>query len=90
MWHLVRPAEEVDEGKSKRGSVKEKERTKAITEIYLTRLLSVKVGAVGGGEGGAGRGVCVGRATRGRSHRGRGLWAEQRGGRSHGPAPTPC
>lgn len=44
MWHLVRPTDEVDEGRSKRGSVKEKERTKAITEIYLTRLLSVKVG----------------------------------------------
>lgn len=43
IWHLVRPADEVDEGKSKRGSMKEKERTKAITEIYLTRLLSVKV-----------------------------------------------
>ncbi|XP_012412033.2 plexin-B2 [Trichechus manatus latirostris] len=42
VWHLVRPADEVDEGKPKRGSVKEKERTKAITEIYLTRLLSVK------------------------------------------------
>ncbi|XP_023365097.1 plexin-B2 isoform X3 [Otolemur garnettii] len=42
VWHLVRPIDEVDEGKSKRGSVKEKERTKAITEIYLTRLLSVK------------------------------------------------
>ncbi|XP_077194444.1 plexin-B2 isoform X4 [Paroedura picta] len=41
-WHLVRPIDEVDEGKSKRGSMKEKERTKAITEIYLTRLLSVK------------------------------------------------
>ncbi|XP_043943273.1 plexin-B2 [Protopterus annectens] len=41
-WHLVRPADEVDESKSKRGSLKEKERTKAITEIYLTRLLSVK------------------------------------------------
>lgn len=40
--HLVRPADEVDESKSKRGSLKEKERTKAITEIYLTRLLSVK------------------------------------------------
>lgn len=47
MWHLVRPTDEVDEGKSKRGSVKEKERTKAITEIYLTRLLSVKVGLAG-------------------------------------------
>ncbi|XP_058164981.1 plexin-B2 isoform X2 [Dasypus novemcinctus] len=42
VWHLVRPTDEVDEGRSKRGSVKEKERTKAITEIYLTRLLSVK------------------------------------------------
>ncbi|XP_004775430.1 plexin-B2 [Mustela putorius furo] len=42
VWHLVRPTEEVEEGRSKRGSVKEKERTKAITEIYLTRLLSVK------------------------------------------------
>ncbi|XP_077025366.1 plexin-B2 isoform X2 [Tamandua tetradactyla] len=42
VWHLVRPADEVDEGRCKRGSVKEKERTKAITEIYLTRLLSVK------------------------------------------------
>ncbi|XP_069483946.1 plexin-B2 [Ambystoma mexicanum] len=42
IWHLVRPADEVDESKSKRGSLKEKERTKAITEIYLTRLLSVK------------------------------------------------
>lgn len=25
MWHLVRPTDEVDEGKSKRGSMKEKE-----------------------------------------------------------------
>lgn len=51
VWHLVRPTDEVDEGKCKRGSVKEKERTKAITEIYLTRLLSVKVG-LGGRVGG--------------------------------------
>lgn len=42
IWHLVRPADEVDEVKSKRGSMKGKEQTKAITEIYLTRLLSVK------------------------------------------------
>lgn len=42
-WHLVRQLDEADESKSKRGSMKEKERTKAITEIYLTRLLSVKV-----------------------------------------------
>ncbi|XP_042259850.1 plexin-B2-like [Thunnus maccoyii] len=41
-FHLVRPADEIDEGKSKRGSMKDKAMTKAITEIYLTRLLSVK------------------------------------------------
>lgn len=54
VWHLVRPTDEVEEGRSKRGSVKEKERTKAITEIYLTRLLSVKVGAVARGRAGRG------------------------------------
>ena len=43
-FHLVRPADEIDEVKSKRGSMKDKAMTKAITEIYLTRLLSVKVG----------------------------------------------
>ncbi|XP_042372237.1 plexin-B2-like, partial [Plectropomus leopardus] len=42
-FHLVRPADEIDEVKSKRGSMKDKAMTKAITEIYLTRLLSVKV-----------------------------------------------
>uniref|UniRef100_A0A672ZA30 Plexin-B2-like n=1 Tax=Sphaeramia orbicularis TaxID=375764 RepID=A0A672ZA30_9TELE len=42
VFHLVRPAEELDEIKSKRGSIKDKSMTKAITEIYLTRLLSVK------------------------------------------------
>ncbi|KAA8580094.1 hypothetical protein FQN60_005938 [Etheostoma spectabile] len=42
-FHLVRPADELDEGKSKRGSMKDKSMTKAITEIYLTRLLSVKL-----------------------------------------------
>ncbi|KAJ3612087.1 hypothetical protein NHX12_020364 [Muraenolepis orangiensis] len=41
-FHLVRPADEMDEVKSKRGSMKGKAMTKAITEIYLTRLLSVK------------------------------------------------
>uniref|UniRef100_A0AAQ5Z0H8 Sema domain-containing protein n=1 Tax=Amphiprion ocellaris TaxID=80972 RepID=A0AAQ5Z0H8_AMPOC len=41
-FHLVRPADEIDEVKSKRGSMKDKAMTKAITEIYLTRLLSVK------------------------------------------------
>lgn len=43
VFHLVRPADEMDEIKSKRGSIKDKSMTKAITEIYLTRLLSVKV-----------------------------------------------
>ncbi|XP_035377013.1 plexin-B2a [Electrophorus electricus] len=42
VFHLVRPAEELDEIKSKRGSMKDKATTKAITEIYLTRLLSMK------------------------------------------------
>ncbi|KAF3705250.1 Plexin-B2 MM1 Precursor [Channa argus] len=41
-FHLVRPTDEIDEVKSKRGSMKVKTMTKAITEIYLTRLLSVK------------------------------------------------
>ncbi|XP_057710527.1 plexin-B2a [Corythoichthys intestinalis] len=41
-FHLVRATDELDEVKSKRGSVKDKSMTKAITEIYLTRLLSVK------------------------------------------------
>ncbi|KAI3371138.1 hypothetical protein L3Q82_023765 [Scortum barcoo] len=42
VFHLVRPMDELDEIKSKRGSIKDKSMTKAITEIYLTRLLSVK------------------------------------------------
>lgn len=42
-FHLVRPTDDLDEVKSKRGSMKDKAMTKAITEIYLTRLLSVKV-----------------------------------------------
>ncbi|XP_073724722.1 plexin-B2 isoform X2 [Misgurnus anguillicaudatus] len=42
VFHLVRPTDELDEVKSKRGSMKDKSTTKAITEIYLTRLLSMK------------------------------------------------
>ncbi|XP_076016194.1 plexin-B2-like [Genypterus blacodes] len=41
-FHLVRPADDIDEVKSRKGSMKHKAMTKAITEIYLTRLLSVK------------------------------------------------
>lgn len=43
LFHLVRPADELDEVKSKRGSMKDKAPIKTITEIYLTRLLSMKV-----------------------------------------------
>uniref|UniRef100_A0A672KBN2 Plexin B2 n=1 Tax=Sinocyclocheilus grahami TaxID=75366 RepID=A0A672KBN2_SINGR len=42
VFHLVRPADELDEVKSKRRSMKDKATTKAITEIYLTRLLYMK------------------------------------------------
>uniref|UniRef100_A0AAY4ESK9 Sema domain-containing protein n=1 Tax=Denticeps clupeoides TaxID=299321 RepID=A0AAY4ESK9_9TELE len=42
VFHLVRSADDMEEVKSKRGSIKDKATTKAITEIYLTRLLSVK------------------------------------------------
>ncbi|XP_066523018.1 plexin-B2a [Hoplias malabaricus] len=42
VFHLVRPADELEDVKSKRGSMKDKATTKAITEIYLTRLLSMK------------------------------------------------
>uniref|UniRef100_A0A8C1Z6Z2 Plexin b1a n=1 Tax=Cyprinus carpio TaxID=7962 RepID=A0A8C1Z6Z2_CYPCA len=44
-WHLVKGGEEAELPKHRRGSLrdKERERAKAIPEIYLTRLLSVKV-----------------------------------------------
>lgn len=44
-WHLVKPSEE-PEARPRRGSLRggERERAKAIPEIYLTRLLSMKVG----------------------------------------------
>ncbi|MCI4388937.1 hypothetical protein PGIGA_G00091900 [Pangasianodon gigas] len=43
VFHLVRPTDELDEvSKSKRGSMKDKAPIKTITEIYLTRLLSMK------------------------------------------------
>ncbi|XP_043081045.1 plexin-B1 isoform X3 [Puntigrus tetrazona] len=43
-WHLVKASEEAELPKHRRGSLrdKERERAKAIPEIYLTRLLSVK------------------------------------------------
>ncbi|KAI7793973.1 plexin-B1 isoform X2 [Triplophysa rosa] len=43
-WHLVKANEESDLPKHRRGSLRDKdrERAKAIPEIYLTRLLSVK------------------------------------------------
>nr|XP_012779810.2 plexin-B1 isoform X2 [Maylandia zebra] len=44
LWHLVKASEESELPKHRRGSVREKggERAKAIPEIYLTRLLSMK------------------------------------------------
>ncbi|XP_045063275.1 plexin-B1 [Coregonus clupeaformis] len=42
LWHLVKANEEPDLPKHRRGSLRERERAKAIPEIYLTRLLSMK------------------------------------------------
>ncbi|MED6286155.1 hypothetical protein CHARACLAT_002944 [Characodon lateralis] len=44
LWHLVKASDEAELPKHRRGSVREKggERAKAIPEIYLTRLLSMK------------------------------------------------
>ncbi|XP_078064843.1 plexin-B1-like, partial [Mustelus asterias] len=41
-WHLVKPLEEPEIVRPRRSSVRERERAKAIPEIYLTRLLSMK------------------------------------------------
>uniref|UniRef100_A0A3Q3XND1 Sema domain-containing protein n=1 Tax=Mola mola TaxID=94237 RepID=A0A3Q3XND1_MOLML len=45
LWHLVKASEESEPPKHRRGSMRERggERAKAIPEIYLTRLLSMKV-----------------------------------------------
>ncbi|XP_009950250.1 PREDICTED: plexin-B1, partial [Leptosomus discolor] len=43
LWHLVKPTEEPELPKHRRGSLRDRERAKAIPEIYLTRLLSMKV-----------------------------------------------
>ncbi|KAJ8390120.1 hypothetical protein AAFF_G00109940 [Aldrovandia affinis] len=42
LWHLVKASEEPELPKQRRGSLRERERAKAIPEIYLTRLLSMK------------------------------------------------
>ncbi|XP_030231065.1 plexin-B1 isoform X1 [Gadus morhua] len=42
LWHLVKAGEEPELPKHRRGSLRERERAKAIPEIYLTRLLSMK------------------------------------------------
>ncbi|KAL4673760.1 hypothetical protein H8959_017694 [Pygathrix nigripes] len=43
-WHLVKPSDEPEPPRPRRGSLRggERERAKAIPEIYLTRLLSMK------------------------------------------------
>lgn len=45
LWHLVKAREESELPKHRKGSVRERggERAKAIPEIYLTRLLFMKV-----------------------------------------------
>lgn len=43
LWHVVKASEEPELPKHRRGSLRERERAKAIPEIYLTRLLSMKV-----------------------------------------------
>lgn len=66
-WHLVKTSEEPEPPRPRRGSLRggERERAKAIPEIYLTRLLSMKVAlragtgqAVGWGVGRAGLTWC--------------------------------
>uniref|UniRef100_A0A7N6FHP2 Sema domain-containing protein n=1 Tax=Anabas testudineus TaxID=64144 RepID=A0A7N6FHP2_ANATE len=42
LWHLVKASEEPELPKHRRGSLRDRERAKAIPEIYLTRLLSMK------------------------------------------------
>ncbi|XP_041428406.1 plexin-B3-like isoform X2 [Xenopus laevis] len=42
IWHLVKPVEEPEVCKNRRSSMRERERAKAIPEIFLTRLLSMK------------------------------------------------
>lgn len=46
LWHLVKATDEPEGAKVRRSSLRERERTrvKTIPEIYLTRLLSMKVG----------------------------------------------
>lgn len=61
-WHLVKPSEEPEPPRRRRGSLRggERERAKAIPEIYLTRLLSMKVPTRGGGSALGGQQPLVG------------------------------
>ncbi|KAJ8017304.1 hypothetical protein DPEC_G00016450 [Dallia pectoralis] len=42
LWHLVKSSEDPEMPKHRKSSMRERERAKAIPEIYLTRLLSMK------------------------------------------------
>ncbi|KAM4609893.1 LOW QUALITY PROTEIN: plexin-B3, partial [Polymixia lowei] len=42
LWHLVKSGEDAEIPKHRKSSMRERERAKAIPEIYLTRLLSMK------------------------------------------------
>lgn len=43
LWHLVKSSEDPEIPKHRKSSMRDRERAKAIPEIYLTRLLSMKV-----------------------------------------------
>lgn len=66
-WHLVKPSDEPEPPRPRRGSLRggERERAKAIPEIYLTRLLSMKVELGETGDGTMGSGWLRRMATRG-------------------------
>lgn len=91
-WHLVKPSEEPEPPRPRRGSLRggERERAKAIPEIYLTRLLSMKVGQEGrGGRLGSGPGPASGLGCRGgRMLRGFGVvWGLHEHGATGRPRP---
>lgn len=65
LWHLVKAPEEPEAAKARRSSLRDRERerarAKAIPEIYLTRLLSMKVGLLSWGGSAKGTWTDLGR-----------------------------
>lgn len=58
LWHLVKSSEDPEIPKHRKSSMRERERAKAIPEIYLTRLLSMKVTCTSSGRPTAPRDKC--------------------------------